>query len=123
MQEFLNTYTIHNRDLQKQPKEQITKAFAKTIAVINKALGKNAFRPKKEGKTSGRLLAPIFDAVMVGTARRLERGNIKALDQFVERYETLLRNETFKVAISKSTTNEDRVRARIEEATRAFQDL
>lgn len=119
MQEFLNLYTVHNRHLQNQSRELISKAFVATIDKVHEALGRKAFRLPKSAE-KGRLLAPIFDAVMVGVARRLSSGPIKNISALSEEYDRLLSNEKFLAAIQKATTNEDNVRSRLREATSAF---
>jgi hypothetical protein len=126
MQEFLNAYTVQNRDLRLQPGEEIRKVFNSTIELVLKALGNTAFRTKrgvKKGGKKGRLLTPIFDAVMVGLAQRLTLGPVRQPSGVAKVYESLLINEKFIASTETATTKEDNVRSRSGEATRAFKDI
>lgn len=85
MNEFLNSYMHKNRDLTVQSKAKVTSAFVSTIEVVSKCLGNGVFRPKRA------LNAAVFDAVMVGIARRLERGQVDDCETLQHRYDRLLR--------------------------------
>ncbi|MBM3235831.1 DUF262 domain-containing protein [Candidatus Poribacteria bacterium] len=117
MKEFLNRYIASNRHLKLQSAGQLTQVFTNTIRVINDYLGNKAFRPR------GALNAAVFDSVMVGVARRLEKGNICNREGFRERYQSLLKDEEYNEWTLSGTTDEARVRQRIQMATNAFRDL
>jgi hypothetical protein len=83
MSDFLNKYMGKNRELAYQPDNQIKETFQKTIDVISEAIGREAFRPKATFN------AAVFDSVMVGVARRLnKKGEIKNLGRLKEHYGT-----------------------------------
>jgi len=86
---FLNKYMGKNRHLQLQSAEKISNLFYKTVETINNSLGKDAFKPR------GALIAAIFDAIMVGIARRIEKGDIKDIETIRQRYVSLLSNKRF----------------------------
>jgi hypothetical protein len=111
---FLNNYMGANRHLKLQSAKQITQVFNNTVETLNKHLGKNTFKPK------GTLIAAIFDAIMVGIARRLERGPIKDAEALKKGYKALLRNKGFIDATETHTSDEDNVNRRIALATKAF---
>jgi hypothetical protein len=117
LKEFLNSYMAANRHLTLNNKEQITEVFIKVIDFISKALGKSAFR-LKQGIT-----AALFDAIMVGVARRLEKGEINDIDAFCLRYKNLLEDEDFISYCKSGTSDETTVNNRITLATRNFEDL
>ena len=114
MKEFLNTYMGSNRHLQKQSADQIQKLFINTVEIVSKCLGKKAFRPNRP------LIAAIYDAVMVGIARRLSRGDIHNIEELRKGYERLLEEPKFKIATATHTSDEDSVKTRIELATETF---
>lgn len=126
MQEFLNSYTVFNRNLNLQSKEELTKTFSSTIELALKALGPTAFRLTKAGNKSerkGRLLTPVFDAVMVGLAQRLKLGKVQDANEITTAYKLLLKNEKFIAATEKATTFGDNVKSRLQEAKLAFKDV
>ena len=67
--------------------------------------------------------AAVFDAVMVATARRLERGAIANLVEFEQEYDGLLNNEEFVSATRSGTTDVVRVQRRLDIATTALADV
>jgi uncharacterized protein with ParB-like and HNH nuclease domain len=118
MKEFLNIYMGKNRHLKSQSAEELTEVFTDTIELAVRSLGRRAFKPKKG------LNSAVFDAVMVGIARRLERGRATDLKGLKERYQSLLENEDFaSTAFKGGTTSEEIVKRRIKLATEAFSDL
>lgn len=118
MKEFLNLYMGKNRHLKSQSAEELKRVFADTIELAVESLGEKAFKPKR-GFNS-----PVFDAVMVGIARRLERGEVHSPEELNEQYQTLLENEEFTTLVFRGgTTTEESVRLRIRLATEAFADL
>lgn len=118
MREFFNKYMGKNRHLKFQSKTKLEYIFTRTIEIIYDCLGNEAFKPKKS------LNAAVFDAVMVGVARRLKKGEIHDLKTLKEKYEYLLNNEDFIDATSRGgTASEDKVRDRIILAINAFKDI
>jgi len=117
MREFLNTFMGNNRNLKKYSAEQIRKVFTNTANIIAKGIGKRAFGPRRI------LMASVFDAVMIGVARRLEQGNIKDYERLKEKHGTLMNNSKFQDATEIHTSDEDRIKARIRLAIEAFADV
>ena len=118
MKEFLNIYMGKNRHLKLQSAEELTRVFTDTVELAVRSLGKRAFKPKKG------LNSAVFDAVMVGIARRLERGKVTDLKGLKGRYQSLLENEDFaSIVFRGGTTSEESVRRRIKLATEAFSDV
>ena len=74
---FLNKYMGVNRHLKLQSSKQISQVFNNTVETLIKYLGKDVFKPR------GILIAAIFDSIMVGIARRLEKGNIADICPFL----------------------------------------
>jgi hypothetical protein len=111
---FLNSYMGANRHFELQGPSQVSEAFLPTISLVFSAIGPKAFKPKRA------LNAAVFDAVMVGVARRLSRGHLEDVAEVARRYAELLGNEAFVAATERSTTDEESVRKRLEAATEAF---
>lgn len=117
LKEFLNDYMGANKNLELQSKHQLTKAFEESINLIHECLGKQAFRPDKA------LNAAVFDAIMIGIAKRLERGDIRDCNTLKTKHQNLLENDSFVTAVTRSTADIERVSRRIKLATEAFADL
>lgn len=119
MKEFLNRYMSKNRHLKHQTKDTLMKAFIPTIETIYKYVGTKAFRREKA------FVPTWFEAVMVGIAKRMEKGTIQNVEEFPERYQRLVNNESF-LGVSvkiRDLTNEYNVKERLRLATEAFADL
>jgi len=114
MTEFLNNYMGKNRQVKIYSEEELTELFEKTLSTIDKHLGSQAFRPRKT------LNAAVFDSVMVGIARRLEKGEIKDSIQLQKNHQELLNNRDYIAVTEQATSGEESVRRRIELATEAF---
>jgi len=118
MKEFLNAHLRHNQDLENQSASELSALFDNTVAVVHKALGGRAFR------LGASLNAAIYDAVMVGAARRLANDRAITDDTAFKRsYEGLLKNDEFLDAVTRATADAESVRRRIEIATAAFADV
>jgi hypothetical protein len=108
MKEFLNQFMGTHRYLEFLDKQDLDGLFTRICRTILMGIGKEAFKPKRA------VNAAVYDAVMVGIARRLERGDILDLGNLKRNY-TLL--------IETSTSDEENVRRRIELATKAFESV
>jgi len=114
---FLNKYMGVNRHLKLQSSKQISQAFNNTVETINKHLGKAVFKPR------GAFIAAIFDSIMVGVARRLEKGDIKDIEALRRNYIALLSNKDFISATETHTSDEENVVMRMKLATKAFTNI
>lgn len=114
MRDFLDEFLEHNRSLQTIDGKTLTKEFKDTIATVRRALGSRAFR------VGSSLNAAIFDAVMVGVARRLRRGPIKKEEALANAYTALLADKGFGAAYVRATSDEESVRSRLAIARKAF---
>jgi hypothetical protein len=117
MKGFLNDFMGRNKDLKLISGEKLHSAFVPTIEVIHNGIGKRAFRLARV------LNAAVFDAVMIGIARRLRRGPISDLDTLKERYRNLLESSAFLAVAERATADEDSVSKRLALATAAFVDV
>ncbi len=113
---FLNRYMHRNRELQKQSQAELTHLFTNTINTIHRCLGKRAFRPR------GSLNAPVYDAMMVGIAKRLENGPVQDCEQLQAQYGTLMANDEFQKLYDSGTTDAANIRRRLQLAIEAFEN-
>lgn len=117
MKEFLNKYMGKNRNFNVQNEKELKELFKPTIQFIAKSLGKGSFRPERA------INAAVYDAVMVGLARRLAKGPIKDVKRFKEKYNKLIDDNNFMEACRTGTSQEKNVRTRITKATEYFDKL
>lgn len=111
---FLNTYMARNRALRRQSKDQLIGAFVPTIELLDRALGQDAFRPRRS------LNAAVFDSVMVGLARRLAQGPAPTPAAIARSYRSLLALEDFVAATETATNDPHSISTRLALSTRAF---
>jgi len=117
MKEFLNDYMGKNRQFHLHDKETLRHKFTATIDIIANTLGKKAFRPERA------INAAVFDAVMIGVARRLDKCAITDDKTFVKKYYELLDNAAFIQACLTATSDEKNVSERSRIATEYFEDI
>jgi hypothetical protein len=117
MKGFLNSFMGNNRELNLYPSSGLTAAFVPTIELVSRCLGPTAFKPKTTFN------AAVFDSVMVGVARRIERGPVANCEMFSNQYRSLVGDAQFTQATETGTSAEERVNKRIELATAAFQNV
>ena len=114
MNEFLNQFAATHRFIEPLFAKEWRKVFLDTSAAISTALDGRAFRPERS------LNAAVFDSVMVGTAKRLEKGPINRPKALADAYDTLLKDPTYLEVTSRSTADEKFVNDRLQKATSAF---
>lgn len=111
MAEFLNIFAKRNRNPGSARLEVLGSRFSRAIETIYGSIGEGAFR------TPSVINAAVFDAVMVGVARRLEAGGINDNSSLKAAYAELLRDPVFKDATDRATSDNSAVAARIDRAT------
>lgn len=117
MTAFLNRYMGRNKNLDYQSADEIRRVFEPTIDLARVTFGSRAFKPQRA------LNAAVFDSVMVGLARRLDRGEIKDFEELRKRYNKLLVDPVFLAGSTRATANEQRVAERFGAAREAFADV
>lgn len=113
MEGFLNKFMSSNRNLNRFSIEKISAAFDQTIGFINTHIGERAFRPKKA------ISAAVFDAVMVGIAKRIET-QIQFPEKVKDVYFKLIEHPEFIAASETGTSTKESVSTRINMAIDAF---
>lgn len=117
MKEFLNAYMGTNRHLEHRREVEFIKAFERPVQLLQRIVGKRVFKPSKA------LNAAVFDAVMVGLAKRLAKGKLKDETAVKRSYQELLNNEKFMRACETGTADEENVNRRLTLAARAFSSI
>lgn len=114
---FLNDFMESKRMISKPEGLLLEQAFTTTIEFVYASVGKRAFRLR-----SGTALnAAVFDAVMVA-AYTTNAVNRLMPEDFAKRYDGLLENEKFQIAVGRATAREEQVADRMRVAVEAFSD-
>jgi hypothetical protein len=114
---FLNTYMGRNKELSDKDAASMSEEFRNVIDLVHESVGSRAFRPVRA------LNAAVFDSVMVGTAKRLEKGRVSDSQAFRNAYGALLNNQDFLDACGRGTAGGVRVRTRLDLATTTFDSV
>ncbi len=112
MKSFLNQFMHANKDMEFYNPLEVRRVFQETVHVILEKLGEKAFKPSRA------LNAAVQDSLMIGIARRLEKGSISS--EIMNEYDSLIQNEEFRELIYSQTSHLENVRRRIQLATEAF---
>lgn len=116
MRDFLNSFASdEEKKLTSAQLTELERLFSASIEIVNKAIGKSAFRPIRA------LNAAVFEAVVVGIAERIRaKGKKLDLGEVKSRYEKLLTNDDFLKASNSATATEESVKTRQRLAIEAF---
>jgi len=117
LSEFLNKFTKVNRNLEHTGARDFEAVFVNTIELIYSAVGKSAFRSQRV------LNAAVFDAIMIGVARRLQHGPIIDTPKIKDAHDMLIHNSEFSSLYLASTTDEKNIATRIDIATKQFAEV
>lgn len=117
MSEFLSQFSKKFRNINSQDEAAWTALFEKSLYILHSAIGKTLFRPERS------INAAVFDAVMVGTATRINQGPITDLDGLKRAYDQLLQDEDFVGAYTRATADEKSIDTRLKKAIAAFANL
>lgn len=114
MKEFLNRFMAANRGANESKVARFESEFLAAIEIIAANIGKDAFKYDRQ------INAAVFDAVMVGVARRLASAEVTSGTRFITQYRELLDNEQFQESTMRATSNEQSVGKRLQIAINAF---
>ena len=117
MKTFLNKFMNVNRKLKVHSDKQLTDLFMNTVNAASKLADSKPFRLERV------LLASLFDAGMVGLAKRLEKGPITDFKQAYERYTDVVQDPKFKNLLIRSTAAKANIKERISRMVKAFNDV
>lgn len=111
---FLNDFLNENRNINSDRSALYRDIFIRTICLFNLALGPNAFRPTRALNTA------VFEASMVGLARRIRKSGEPDVSEVKRAYDDLNSDYQFKEFVSQSTTDAKNVFERLRIATMYF---
>jgi len=114
MKGFLNDYMGDRTDVSTRQARKLAGVFSATTAAVQQGIGRRAFRP------ADTLNAAAVDSVMFGVAKRLDNGPITRPKDLASAFERLLANERYRLAIERSTADEESVGTRLSLAAKAF---
>jgi hypothetical protein len=117
MADFLNKFMGRKKSIPDGEAVTLRESFCSAVDLVQAAVGDRAFRPARA------LNAAVFDAVMVGTARRLREGAVNDIVAYKAAYDALLANEAFLDACGRGTASGERVRTRLTAAQEAFRPV
>lgn len=113
LKKSLNTFMDGHKNDSADDLERFKTEFLSTIQLVDRLIGKNAFRNITRNGFSKKFHPAIFDAIMVSTFLTAKRGH-DICTVSVEQHQTLLSDDRFKDAVSKRTTNIENIRKRIQ---------
>lgn len=113
LKKSLNTFMDDHKNDSADDLEGFKTEFLSTIQLVDRLVGKNAFRNLTKNGFSKKFHPAIFDAIMVSTFLVAKRGH-DICTVSVEQHQKLLSDDRFKDAVSKRTTNIENIRKRIQ---------
>lgn len=105
MADFLSKFSQRYRNPSAEDLNKFKELFTNAVEAVHARLGKKAFRIARS------LNAAIFDSVMVAVSEILVAGG--GLDGFEQKYEALLRDQTYRETVGRGTANETSVALRM----------
>lgn len=115
MKTFLNDFMQKNRNCNEEQQNEFRTRFQSVARIVNDVLTPRALRPDRAFNVS------VADATLVGLSRRLDSGVISDDGGLRQAHDSLLEQLRGDSLHVQGTTNEDRVRARVELAISAYQ--
>lgn len=106
LKHLLNSFMYKNKDLQLYDKDLLTDLFTKSISLIVKAKGNEAFR------RGNAVNAALFDSMMIGVANRLQESEMSA-EECRENYDKLMSDASYIDSATNSTADEKPLKERI----------
>lgn len=116
MSEFLNRFMEKYDNGPEERLAEFQRLFSQTCEYARRAFGDRPFRP------GNAINAAVFDACMVGLARRLRTSDAPDVDCLNSKYKELLDNIDFRNYYERATADKDSVIKRINLATQAFEN-
>ena len=117
MKGFLNDFVEEQQAPSEDLNEEYERRFRSTVEAIADGIGERAFRPIRP------INAAVADSIMVGIAKRLDRGSVRDLAGLEAVYRELLADEDYRRAVDRSTADEESVRTRLAKAIAAFENV
>jgi len=117
LKQFLNGFMGRNRAFKVVDEATLRRVFTGSVAFAIDALGSRAFRPVRNLNTA------LTEAILVGTGKRLEKGQITDANAYHSAYQTLMEDEKFEDSYNGATTDVERLKFRMKCAIDAFTNV
>ncbi len=114
MKTFLNNFMNTNKAMTPNNCAVLADLFNRSVSVVYDHIGVKAFKPVSSFN------AAVFDAILTGVLRRVEKGPIQNAEQIARSYRDVLASADFQLWTSRSTADDEVVKKRIQLATDAF---
>jgi hypothetical protein len=100
MNEFLNKFNLKKRNVDQKTREKYAMAFTQSVSFLKNAIGKKVFRPE------GVFNVSVFESILVGVSELFDKGDSIDVDHFKKNFDSLLKDEEYRNAISRATSDE-----------------
>lgn len=117
LKQFLNDFMAEHAKPDESWLEEHREVFLRTVSCAARYLPRESFRPERS------LNVAVTDAILIGLARRIERGKIGDPEQLGTAAMELSRQRGFREVTDRSTTEAASIASRIEQATEAFNSV
>jgi hypothetical protein len=114
MKTFLNNFMNENKMVAPPQCAGLADLFSKSVSVVYDNIGPKAFKPVSSFN------AAVFDAILTGISKRIEKGPIQSVEQIFKAYQQILETGDFQLWTSRSTADDEVVKKRIQLATDTF---
>jgi hypothetical protein len=117
MKGFLNDYLAAHKDIDAGQEQRLRALFEETVRLIEQHIGPKAFRIRTA------INAAVLDSVMVGVARRVNRGNLQHVEELAPRHASLLKDSDYMSAVERATAREENVSLRLRKSRETFDSI
>ena len=117
MKTFLNNYMNANKEMTEVTCKALAEVFKNATTVVLESIGAKAFKPVSSFN------AAVFDAILIGVARRLNKGPIGDPVSLAQAYKEVLANTDFQQWTSRSTADDETVKKRLQKSTDTFNQV
>lgn len=114
MKTFLNNFMNENKAISDKSSGEFRVVFENAIDAIHDHIGIKAFKPVKAFN------AAVFDSILIGVARRLQKSATIDRAEMLAAYNQLINSAEFQQLTSRSTADDEAVKKRLELAKDTF---
>jgi uncharacterized protein with ParB-like and HNH nuclease domain len=114
MKSFLNDFMNESKNISEGSCKALAESFKGCVTVVHDHVGTKAFKPVSSFN------AAVFDAMMVGLAKRLGSGPITDFDSFARAFSDVSKSGDFQQWTSRSTADDEIVKKRLQLTTDVF---
>ena len=115
--EFLNKFASEHKNTEIEKIQKWIQIFSSAMTILKDSVGKDAFRKGRAINTA------MFDSVLIGVAKRLEKGPINNPSSLLSAHNRLISDPDYQSAIEKATSDETNVALRIRRSIEYFSSV